>query len=199
MRLSRPQQERGAVAGLNGADPLLRSSAWDNVLISILASLCRTAAGMDIADHPLHRSGRAGLPHPAPALGDDAKSLQRMRMTHADFRQIAVDQAVHPLPACAAFLASAAERPVPEARDLESQAADRRAVHGHGIVPHVPFDDGAEPLGHLGDRMVQMCVNPRKSEVSGLPSPRRERFCPADGPTPQPAGLSRRFRKESTQ
>jgi hypothetical protein len=30
---------------------------------------------MTITNHPLHRSGRALLAHPAPALGDDAKSL----------------------------------------------------------------------------------------------------------------------------
>ena len=31
---------------------------------------------MTITNHPLHRSGRALLTHPAPALGDDAKSPQ---------------------------------------------------------------------------------------------------------------------------
>ncbi len=30
---------------------------------------------MDITDHPLHRSGRALLTHPAPASGDDAEAL----------------------------------------------------------------------------------------------------------------------------
>jgi hypothetical protein len=29
---------------------------------------------MTIADHPLHRSGRAALPHPALALGRDGKA-----------------------------------------------------------------------------------------------------------------------------
>jgi len=28
-----------------------------------------------IAHDPLHRSGRAELPHPAPTLGEDAKTL----------------------------------------------------------------------------------------------------------------------------
>ena len=32
---------------------------------------------MTITNHPLHRSGRALLTHPAPALGDDAKSPER--------------------------------------------------------------------------------------------------------------------------
>jgi len=30
---------------------------------------------MLIAEHPLHRSGRAALPHPAPALGDERQAL----------------------------------------------------------------------------------------------------------------------------
>jgi hypothetical protein len=35
---------------------------------------------MIIADHPLHRSGRAALPHPAPTSGDDAQTLGRIGM-----------------------------------------------------------------------------------------------------------------------
>ena len=110
---------------------------------------------MDITDHPLHRSGRAGLPHPAPALGDDAKSLQGIGVTHADLRQVAVDQAVHSFPQDAALLAAATERSMPESRDLESETANRLAVHGHGVITHVPLHDAAKPLAHLGDRMVK--------------------------------------------
>ena len=53
---------------------------------------------MTITHHPLHRSGRAGLTHPALALGDDAKSPQGIRMTDACRGQPAVDQPPHPLP-----------------------------------------------------------------------------------------------------
>jgi hypothetical protein len=35
---------------------------------------------MTITNHPLHRSGRALLTHPAPALGDDAKSPEWIRV-----------------------------------------------------------------------------------------------------------------------
>ena len=54
--------------------------------------------GMMIADHPLHRSGRADLPHPAPASGDDAKSPQGIGMTDARRGQPAVDEPPHPVP-----------------------------------------------------------------------------------------------------
>jgi hypothetical protein len=36
---------------------------------------------MLITEHPFHRTGRAGLPHPAPTYGDDAKSAERIGMT----------------------------------------------------------------------------------------------------------------------
>jgi hypothetical protein len=35
-----------------------------------------------IAHNPLHRSGRAALPHPAPALGDDAEANERIERTN---------------------------------------------------------------------------------------------------------------------
>ena len=38
---------------------------------------------MPITGHPLHRSGRAALPHPAPTLGDERHALGGRRMTDA--------------------------------------------------------------------------------------------------------------------
>src|SRR4029450_2715885 len=35
--------------------------------------------GMTVTHHPLHRSGRAALPHPAPPSGDHAKPHERIR------------------------------------------------------------------------------------------------------------------------
>jgi hypothetical protein len=35
---------------------------------------------MIVADHPLPRSGRAALPHPAPTLGDDAQAHEGIGM-----------------------------------------------------------------------------------------------------------------------
>ena len=42
---------------------------------------------MIIADHPLHRSGRAALPHPAPTSGGDAQALRGIGMTDAGGRE----------------------------------------------------------------------------------------------------------------
>ena len=74
-----------------------------------------------IADHPLHRSGRAAFPHPALASGDDAKSPQRIGMTDAGRRQPAVDEPPHPVPAYAAVLAAPRQRAMPEPADLEPE------------------------------------------------------------------------------
>jgi hypothetical protein len=51
-----------------------------------------------ITHNPLHGSGRAGFPHPALALGDDAHATQRIGMTDRSRRQPANDQAPHTIP-----------------------------------------------------------------------------------------------------
>jgi hypothetical protein len=35
-----------------------------------------------IAHDPLHRSGQAELPHPAPTLGEDAQAHERQKFVH---------------------------------------------------------------------------------------------------------------------
>ena len=42
---------------------------------------------MTIADHPLHRSGHAALPHPALALGRDGETHARIGVTDAGRRK----------------------------------------------------------------------------------------------------------------
>ena len=59
-----------------------------------------------IAYDPLHRSGRAALPHPAPALGDDAEANERIGMTDASGRQPPDDVPLHPAPGEAVSLAA---------------------------------------------------------------------------------------------
>ena len=108
-----------------------------------------------IAHSPLHRSGRAGFPHPAPASGDDAKAAQGIGVADAGGRQPAVDEAPHPVPADAAGLAAAREGAVPEPADLEPEQGQRRGVHGHAVVVEVPADDRPQPAALLGDGMVQ--------------------------------------------
>ena len=59
--------------------------------------------GITIAHDPLPGSGRAGFPHPALALGDNAHAPQRIGMTDRRQRQPASDEAPHAIPEDAPF------------------------------------------------------------------------------------------------
>jgi hypothetical protein len=48
-----------------------------------------------VAHNPLHRTGRAVLPDPAPASGDDANAAQGIGIKNAGRGQPAVNQPVH--------------------------------------------------------------------------------------------------------
>jgi len=109
---------------------------------------------MTIADHPLHRSGRADVPHPALALGDDAKSPQGIGMTDASRRQPAVEEPPHPVPADATVLTTARQRAMPEPPDLEPKQVQRRAVHRHTGVADMPPNNRAQPRAHCRNRVV---------------------------------------------
>jgi hypothetical protein len=64
-----------------------------------------------IAHNPLHGSGRAELPHPALALGDDAHAAQGIGMTDSRHRQPAVEETPHAIPKDAAVLTASRQRP----------------------------------------------------------------------------------------
>jgi len=67
-----------------------------------------------IAHNPLHGSGRAVLPHPALALGNDAHATQGIGMTDDRQRQPTSDEAAHAIPKDAAILAAPRQRAVPK-------------------------------------------------------------------------------------
>src|SRR6202043_3464245 len=52
-----------------------RGVAWNH------SHSTKVGVEMIIAEHPLHRSGRAALPHPAPTLGDDAQAHEGIGRT----------------------------------------------------------------------------------------------------------------------
>src|SRR6058998_1873090 len=110
---------------------------------------------MTIARNPLHGSGRAALPHPALASGDDAKSPQGIGMTYARRGQPPLDEPAHPLPGDVPCVTAPRERAVPEPAHLEPKHGDRRAVHGHPVVTSVPTHNLTQPCAHHGDRLVQ--------------------------------------------
>ena len=78
-----------------------------------------------ITHDPLHGSGRAELPHPALALGEDAHAAQGIGMTDSGHRQPAVDKAPHTIPLDAAVLAAPRKRTMPEPSDLEPKPPQR--------------------------------------------------------------------------
>jgi hypothetical protein len=57
-----------------------------------------------IAHNPLHGSGQAEFPHPALALGEDARAAQGTGMTDGRQRQPASNEAPHTIPEDAAVL-----------------------------------------------------------------------------------------------
>jgi len=81
-----------------------------------------------IAHSPLHGSGRAELPHPALALGNDAHAAQRIGM--ADRRHW---------------------HAIPEASHLEPKEKQRRSVHGHSVITNVSTHHRLQPLAQLRD------------------------------------------------
>ena len=91
-----------------------------------------------IAHNPLHGSGRAGFPHPALALGDDAQAPQRIGMTDRRQRQPASDEAPHTIPQDAAVLTAPRQGTMPEPADSEPKNRQRRLIHGHSVVADVP-------------------------------------------------------------
>jgi hypothetical protein len=107
-----------------------------------------------IAHDPLHGSGRAGFPHPALALGNDAPAAQRIGMKDSRQRQPTSDEAPHSIPKNAAVLAPPRQRAMPVPADSKSKNCQRRLVHGHSVVAKVSTDNRPQPLALLGDGFV---------------------------------------------
>src|SRR5438876_7408847 len=107
-----------------------------------------------IAHNPLRGSGRAGFPHPALALGDDAHAAQGIGMTDDRQRQPASDEAPHAIPQNAAFLAAPRQRAMPEPPYLGSKNPQRVVVPRHTVIPDVATHHRLQPLAHFGDGFV---------------------------------------------
>src|ERR1035441_3806269 len=103
---------------------------------------------MIIADHPLHRSGRAALPHPAPTLGDNAQAHEGIRVTDTGGREPGGDQGRHPSPRQVIALTATTQHPPPHATDRTSEGTDRGAIHRDAVVTHVTENDRAQIFAH---------------------------------------------------
>src|SRR5215470_5567882 len=117
-------------------------------------STTNVGVGMTITNHPLHRSGRALLTHPAPALGNDAKSPQRVRVMDRHRWQPSVNQTVHPLPSKPLLLASPPKRAIPKSSYLKAKRCQRRLVRRHSIISVVPFYHRPQPLSYFRHRLM---------------------------------------------
>src|SRR5438445_2840365 len=109
---------------------------------------------MTIARNPLHRSGRAALPHPAPALGDNAEADEGRGMADTCGWKPPVDVSPHPFPRQMMRLAAALEGPPPEPADGRAESANAAPVHGNPVVPHVASNDRAQISAHRRDGLV---------------------------------------------
>jgi hypothetical protein len=110
---------------------------------------------MIITDHPLHRSGRALLTHPALASGADAKPQLRIRMMQRRLWQPKFNQAAHPLPGEPRFLAASPQSAIPGASHMEPKRRQRPKVRRHPVVSVVSRDHQAQPSTYLRHRIVQ--------------------------------------------
>src|SRR5207245_1603446 len=81
--------------------------------------------------------------------GDNAHAAQGIRMTSTGGRQPAVDQAPHPVPKHAGFLAVSQKRAMPEPTYLEPKRVQRRAVGRHSVITNVSTHDRPQPLAHF--------------------------------------------------
>src|SRR5271169_5321632 len=99
---------------------------------------------MIISDHPLHRSGRAALPHPAPTSGDDAQAHEWIRVADTSGRKPGIEQRPHAGPRQVIALAAPTQHSPPYPTDRTTEGTDRRAIHRHAVVTHVSENNRAQ-------------------------------------------------------
>src|SRR5580692_1361388 len=97
-----------------------------------------------IAHDPLHRSGRAELPHPAPTLGEDAQAHERIRMTDLSRRKPPRNMALHAAPRQVVTLATTAQHRPPQIAHCHAKSAQRRTIHGYSVIAEVAQQDRAQ-------------------------------------------------------
>ena len=97
-----------------------------------------------IAHDPLHRSGRAELPHPAPTLGKNAQARERIRMTNTSRRKPSHDVAPRAVPRQVVTLAATTQHRSPQITHCFAKSAQCRAVHGHPVIAEVSQQDRAQ-------------------------------------------------------
>ena len=75
-------------------------------------------------------------------------------MAYTGHWQPALDEATHTIPSDAASLATPTQRAMPEPTHLEPKPMQRRAVHGHPVIAHVPTNHRTQPLAKQGNGLM---------------------------------------------
>ena len=107
-----------------------------------------------VAHNPLHRTGRAALPHPAPASGYNAKAIPGIRVTDADLRKPSSHMTLHPSPRQASSLTTPFEHARPDPARCQSKVTDRYCIHGYSVVAHVATHHRAQVPTHLWNGLM---------------------------------------------
>src|SRR5262252_8066148 len=97
-----------------------------------------------IAHDPLHKAGRAALPHPASTLGKNAQAHERIGMTDTSRRKPSRKVAPHTAPRQVVTLAATAKDRAPQIPHCPAEGAQRRAIHGHPVIAEVTQQDRAQ-------------------------------------------------------
>ena len=97
-----------------------------------------------ITHDPLHRSGQAELPHPAPTLGEDAQAHERIRMANASRGKPPRDETLHAAPGQMVTLTATAQHRPPQVAHCRAKGAQRRTIHRHPVVAEVTQQDRAQ-------------------------------------------------------
>lgn len=108
---------------------------------------------MPVAQHPLHRSVGAGLPHTAPALGVDDQTLARTGVAYFWSSKPVIYQAVHAGPGDVA-LAAAAQCASPYPYCFTSELHEACAAGGYAKVAAMPAHHGFQVVALPGDGSV---------------------------------------------
>src|SRR5215831_17345249 len=114
----------------------------------------KVGVGMTITNHPLHRSGRAELPHPAPTLGHDAHARQRIGMADDSRRKPSGEQPIHTIPRQPFPFTTTPQRVVPVVANLKPEPENSAAVAGHSVVADETTNHRAKPLSLFGNRRM---------------------------------------------
>ena len=131
---------------------------------------------MTIADHPLHRSGGAALPHPALASGGDGKAHAWIGMTDPRRRKPAGGVGAHAAPRQMVALTPTAQDAPPELDHRFPKRAQRRTVHRDTAIPVVFLHGVATPKWpRLAPWVIHFAAQswPARPPVNASPPPTR--------------------------